>query len=105
MALLDRFQGLRELHKQVKACGADPFGVKMDRVLSTTEALIEGRRTILCGTNNYLGLTFDADCVAAAQQALADYGTISPEDLDLISFVETADEAVAIIDDWEAPCP
>ena len=38
-------------------------------------------------------------------QALADYGTISPEDLDLISFVETADEAVAIIDDWEAPCP
>ena len=75
MALLDRFQGLRELHKQVKACGADPFGVKMDRVLSTTEALIEGRRTILCGTNNYLGLTFDADCVAAAQQALADYGT------------------------------
>jgi 8-amino-7-oxononanoate synthase len=75
MALLDRFQGLRELHNQVKACGADPFGVKMDRVLSTTEALIEGRRTILCGTNNYLGLTFDADCVAAAQQALADYGT------------------------------
>ena len=38
-------------------------------------------------------------------QALADAGTISPEDLDLISFVETADEAVAIIDNWEEPCP
>ena len=38
-------------------------------------------------------------------QALAEAGTISPEDLELISFVETADEAVAIIDDWEAPCP
>ena len=38
-------------------------------------------------------------------QALAEAGTISPEDLELISFVETADEAVAIIDNWEVPCP
>ncbi|SMO75967.1 LOG family protein [Paracoccus laeviglucosivorans] len=38
-------------------------------------------------------------------QALADAGTISPEDLDLISFVETAEEAVTIIDGWEQPCP
>lgn len=38
-------------------------------------------------------------------QALADAGTISAEDLDLIQFVETAEEAVAIIDAWEAPCP
>ena len=38
-------------------------------------------------------------------QALAEAGTISPEDLELISFVETADEAVAIIDNWEEPCP
>ena len=37
-------------------------------------------------------------------QALAEAGTISPEDLELISFVETADEAVAIIDNWEEPC-
>lgn len=34
--------------------------------------------------------------------ALADAGTISPEDLDLFQFVETAAEAVAIIDAWEA---
>lgn len=38
-------------------------------------------------------------------QALADAGTISPQDLDLISFVETAEEAMAIIDDWVEPCP
>ena len=37
-------------------------------------------------------------------QALAEAGTISPEDLELISFVETADEAVRIIDDWVTPC-
>ncbi|TBX20483.1 LOG family protein [Nioella sediminis] len=32
--------------------------------------------------------------------ALADAGTISPEDLDLFRFVETAEEAVEIIDSW-----
>lgn len=32
--------------------------------------------------------------------ALADAGTISAEDLDLFRFVETADEAVEVIDNW-----
>ncbi|WCQ99366.1 TIGR00730 family Rossman fold protein [Paracoccus aestuarii] len=36
-------------------------------------------------------------------QALADAGTISPSDLDLIRYVETADEAIAIIEAWPAP--
>ncbi|TXH34781.1 MAG: aminotransferase class I/II-fold pyridoxal phosphate-dependent enzyme [Rhodospirillaceae bacterium] len=75
MGLFDRFKSVRDAHGALKACGGDPFGVQMERVLSTTEAMIEGRRTILCGTNNYLGLTFDPDSVAAAQQAIADFGT------------------------------
>lgn len=37
-------------------------------------------------------------------QALADAGTISAEDLNLIQFVETAEEAVEIIDNWKEPC-
>ena len=40
-------------------------------------------------------------------EALADAGTISAEDLDLFQFVETAADAVRIIDDWDAaqvPC-
>ena len=36
-------------------------------------------------------------------EALAEAGTISPRDLDLFRYVETADEAVAIIDAWEGP--
>jgi uncharacterized protein (TIGR00730 family) len=34
-------------------------------------------------------------------QALADAGTIAPDDLELISFAETADEAMRIIDGWD----
>jgi len=33
-------------------------------------------------------------------EALAEAGTISPEDLDLFRFVETAEEAVEVIDTW-----
>lgn len=35
-------------------------------------------------------------------EALAEAGTISAEDLDLFRFVETANEAIQIIDDWDA---
>jgi 8-amino-7-oxononanoate synthase len=59
MALFDRFAPLMQSHDAIKAAGTDPFGVRMDRVLSPTEAIIKGRRTLLAGTNNYLGLTFD----------------------------------------------
>lgn len=75
MGLFDRFENLRQAHTQLISCGADPFAVKMDRVLSPTEAIIEGRRTILCGTNNYLGLTFDPACVEAAIEATETEGT------------------------------
>ncbi|WP_119458553.1 serine palmitoyltransferase [Rhodospirillaceae bacterium SYSU D60014] len=75
MSLFDRFKPLIRSHASVKSCGADPFGIRMDRVLSPTEAMIGGRRTILAGTNNYLGLTFDADSIDAAHAALAAFGT------------------------------
>ncbi|SIS67018.1 LOG family protein [Phaeovulum vinaykumarii] len=38
-------------------------------------------------------------------QALVEAGTIVPEDLDLIRFVETADEAMAVIEGWDWTCP
>lgn len=38
-------------------------------------------------------------------EALAEAGTISPEDLALFSYVETAEEAIAAIDAWVEPCP
>ena len=75
MGLFDRFGPLAHTHAAVKACGADPFGVNLERVLSPTEAIIDGRHTILAGTNNYLGLTFDRDCIDAAVRATKRHGT------------------------------
>ncbi len=74
MALFDQFADLIRSHAAVKAVGADPFGVNMERVTSPTEAIVEGRPTILVGTNNYLGLTFNASCIDAAVDALETQG-------------------------------
>jgi 8-amino-7-oxononanoate synthase len=53
----------------------DPFGIVMEKVLSPTLAIIEGRETILLGTYNYMGMTFDPDVIAAGKKALDDYGS------------------------------
>ena len=47
----------------------------MERVLSPTEAIINGRKTLLVGTNNYFGLTFDPSCMDAAIEAIRAEGT------------------------------
>jgi 8-amino-7-oxononanoate synthase len=53
----------------------DPFGLVMEKVLSPTRAIIKGKETILLGTYNYMGMTFDPDVVAAGKKALDEYGS------------------------------
>ena len=53
----------------------DPSAVRMDEVHSQTEATIDGRRTILVGTNNYMGMTFNEEALEAAHDALRNFGT------------------------------
>ena len=53
----------------------DPFGIVMEEVRSPTVAIIKGRETILLGTYNYMGMTFDADVIAAGKAAYDKFGT------------------------------
>ena len=75
MTLLDKFKPVLSAHQSIVENGADPFNLIVQQVLSPTEATINGRRTILAGTNNYLGLTFDPQCIQAAREALEQQGT------------------------------
>ncbi|APG05863.1 8-amino-7-oxononanoate synthase [Luteibacter rhizovicinus DSM 16549] len=70
-----RLKAVRAVRQELAQVGIDPFGVQIDRIVSPTEGIIDGRPTILAGTNNYLGMTFDADCVASAREALETAGT------------------------------
>lgn len=70
-----RLQAVQAFRQELTTLGIDPFSVQIDRIVSPVEGIIEGRPTILAGTNNYLGMTFDPSCIAAARDALESAGT------------------------------
>lgn len=75
MSLLDKFTVAQQLKAGLASIGQDPTTVVFDSVNSATEGVFEGRRTILAGTNNYLGLTFDPECINAGVSAMQSQGT------------------------------
>ena len=75
MSLFSKFDTLAADREALLSTGFDPFGTPIEKVFSPTEAQIDGRRILLAGTNNYLGLTFTSDCLDAAHTALDEQGT------------------------------
>lgn len=75
MGLLDKHKAYAEAYQTIRDAGADPFNIRFDKVLSPTEGIVNGRPTVLLGTNNYLGLTFDESCIEAAADAVHAHGT------------------------------
>lgn len=70
MALFDKFAAMAAMVDAAERAHANPFSVGFDEVLSPTEARIGGRRVLLLGTNNYLGLTYDPAVIAASVAAV-----------------------------------
>ncbi len=74
--LFSKFDPLIEQRRALLAGGQeDPFSLVMEQVLSPTSAICNGRETILLGTYNYMGMTFDPDVIEAGKQALDDFGS------------------------------
>ena len=54
--LFSKFDPLIEMRRALLATGQeDPYSLVMERVLSPTAAICNGRETILLGTYNYMG--------------------------------------------------
>ena len=75
MTILAKHAALKQAYDALRESGVDPAHLKFDSVISPTEGVLNGRRTILMGTNNYLGLTFDPDCIESAVEATRSQGT------------------------------
>ncbi|MEE4154471.1 MAG: aminotransferase class I/II-fold pyridoxal phosphate-dependent enzyme [Erythrobacter sp.] len=74
--LFSKFDGLIQTREALLAGGVeDPFNLVMEKVLSPTRAICNGRDTILLGTYNYMGMTFDPDVIEAGEQALREFGS------------------------------
>lgn len=74
--LFSKFDALINEREALLATGVrDPFSIVMDKVTSPTRAVIKGKETILLGTYNYMGMTFDPDVVQAGKDALDRFGS------------------------------
>ncbi len=72
----DVFAKTREFTRlaEVKEAGLYPYFIPTE-ASTGTEVMVEGKRRVMIGSNNYLGLTHDPRVIAAAQAAIAKYGS------------------------------
>ncbi|WP_408886185.1 serine palmitoyltransferase [Lichenicoccus roseus] len=79
--MLQKYGALKRARAQLLDAGStdsdaqDPFDVRFETILGPAEAVLAGRKVLLFGTNNYLGLTFDAGCIEQAVAAVRGDGT------------------------------
>jgi 8-amino-7-oxononanoate synthase len=75
MSIFSKFDDIRSAFDALTDAGRNPFDIRFDEILSPTEATLDGRRILLFGTNNYLGLTFDPAAIDASIDAIRQAGT------------------------------
>jgi 8-amino-7-oxononanoate synthase len=75
MDLLDKLRAVEQRRDAFAARSALPGHTVIERVLGPCEVVIQGRPTLMFGSNNYLGLTLHPEVVAAAGRAAAEYGS------------------------------
>ncbi|TMQ58018.1 MAG: pyridoxal phosphate-dependent aminotransferase family protein [Candidatus Eisenbacteria bacterium] len=73
MDLFDKCNRFKE-HRLAKAAGIYPYFLPIAENHGT-EVTVDGRRIIMAGSNNYLGLTKHPKVIAAADAALRSFGT------------------------------
>jgi 8-amino-7-oxononanoate synthase len=69
MTLFDKLQPTADRLAEI-GIGAVPFDTVVEHIFGPTEVIIAGRRTLMCGSNNYFGLSFHPEVLAAAHAAL-----------------------------------
>ena len=75
MTIFDKFQPLAAARRELEQSCEGFFNIVMQEIVSGTEAVVNGRPMILAGSNNYLGLSFDSECIDAACEAARQKGT------------------------------
>jgi len=73
--LLDKLRAVERRRQVFASAPARPGETVVQRVLGPGEVAINGRPTLMFGSNNYLGLTLHLAVLAAARDALFEFGT------------------------------
>jgi len=75
MDLLEKLRAIEQRVATFADRAAMPGLTVIERVLGPCEVVVQGRPTLMFGSNNYLGLTLHPDVVDAARRAVVEYGT------------------------------
>ena len=75
MDLLDKLRAIESRLAMFEDAAATPGLTVIEGVLGPCEVVVQGRPTLMFGSNNYLGLTKHPEVVDAARRALDDYGS------------------------------
>ena len=75
MDLLDKLRVIEKRRATFAEGDAIPGLTVIDRVLGPGEVVVNGRPTLMFGSNNYLGLTLHPSVTDAARRAVLEYGT------------------------------
>jgi 8-amino-7-oxononanoate synthase len=74
MDLLDKLRLVSARSAMFADADAAPGVTVIERVLGPCEVVVRGRRVLMFGSNNYLGLTVHPEVMDAARQAVGEYG-------------------------------
>jgi 8-amino-7-oxononanoate synthase len=75
MDLLDKLRGVEKRRAMFANGGALPGETVIDGVIGPCAVTINGRPTLMFGSNNYLGLTLHPEVMEAARRTIGEYGT------------------------------
>jgi 8-amino-7-oxononanoate synthase len=75
MDLLDKLRGIEKRLATIADGQPVPGQTVIERVIGPCEVVVQGRPTLMFGSNNYLGLTLHPEVVDAARRAVVEYGT------------------------------
>jgi 8-amino-7-oxononanoate synthase len=75
MDLLDKLRVVEKRRTMFANGGALPGETVIDSVIGPCEVTVNGRPTLMFGSNNYLGLTLHPEVMEAARHTIGEYGT------------------------------
>jgi 8-amino-7-oxononanoate synthase len=75
MDLLDKLRAISRRMEPHATAQHRPFLTTIDSVINPGEVVIQGRRTLMFGSNNYFGLTSHPEVIAASKHAIDLYGS------------------------------